>query len=50
MLTRWGRNLEPPAWDRPNLRSHWKRLAERPGVRRMLDEQGLEIPAFASAV
>jgi glutathione S-transferase len=47
MLTRWGRNLEPAAWDRPNLRSHWARLAERPGVRRMLDEQGLEIPAFA---
>jgi glutathione S-transferase len=47
MLTRWGRNLEPAAWDRPNLRSYWTRLAERPGVRRMLDEQGLELPVFA---
>jgi glutathione S-transferase len=49
MLTRWGRNLEPPAWDRPHLQNHWIRLAERPGVRRMLDEQGLELPAFARA-
>jgi glutathione S-transferase len=48
MLTRWGRNLEPAAWDRPHLRSHWTRLAQRPGVRRMLDEQGLELPAFAT--
>jgi glutathione S-transferase len=49
MLTRWGRNLEPAAWDRPHLRSHWTRLSERPGVRRMLEEQGLELPAFARA-
>jgi glutathione S-transferase len=48
MLTRWGRNLDPAAWDRPHLRDHWTRLAERPGVRRMLDEQGLELPAFAA--
>ncbi len=44
MLVRWGRRQEPPAWDRPNLGDHFKRLLERPGVRRMLDEQGLEIP------
>jgi hypothetical protein len=31
------------------LQNHWIRLAERPGVRRMLDEQGLELPAFARA-
>lgn len=47
MLIRWGRFLEPPAWDRPNLRAHWLRTLERPGVRRMLDEQGLELPEFA---
>ena len=44
MLVRWGRRQRPPAWDRPHLRSHFTRLVERPGVRRMLDEQGLEIP------
>jgi len=44
MLTRWGRRLEPAAWDRPNLRRHFLAALELPGVRRMLDEQGLEIP------
>jgi glutathione S-transferase len=44
MLTRWGRRLDPPAWDRPNLRRHFLATLELPGVRRMLDEQGLEIP------
>jgi len=44
MLTRWGRFLEPPAWERRNLRAHWLRTAELPGVRRMLDEQELETP------
>jgi glutathione S-transferase len=48
MLTRWGRRLEPPAWDRPNLRAHWLRTLELPGVRTMIDEQGLELPAFTS--
>jgi glutathione S-transferase len=47
MLTRWGRRLDPPAWDSPALRAHFLRLLERPGVRRMLDEQGLEPPALA---
>jgi glutathione S-transferase len=47
MLTRWGRNLEPQAWERPNLRAHFARTLTLPGVRRMLDEQGLELPAFA---
>lgn len=46
MLTRWGRNLEPAAWARPNLRDHFTRLIERPGVRRMMDEQGLAVPEF----
>jgi glutathione S-transferase len=49
MLTRWGRRLEPAAWERPALRAHFERLLERPGVRRMLDEQGLELPALDPA-
>jgi glutathione S-transferase len=47
MLTRWGRFLEPPAWERPNLRAHWLRTLELDGVRKMIDEQGLELPEFA---
>jgi len=47
MLTRWGRNLEPAAWDRPNLRAHWLRALERHGPRTALQEQGIERPAFA---
>jgi glutathione S-transferase len=46
MLVRWGRRLEPPAWERPSLRAHWLRLLERPGVRRALEEQRIEIPAL----
>jgi glutathione S-transferase len=46
MVTRWGRRLESPAWDRPNLRRHAVATLELPGVRRMLDEQGLEIPSL----
>jgi len=48
MLTRWGRRLEPPAWDRSNLRAHWLRTLEVGGVRKMIEEQGLELPAFAA--
>jgi glutathione S-transferase len=44
MVTRWGRRLDPPAWDRPNLRRHFLATLELPGVRRMMDEQGLEVP------
>ena len=47
MLTRWGRNLDPPAWERPYLRAHWLRTLELGGVRKMLEEQGLELPEFA---
>jgi len=47
MVTRWGRRLEPPAWDRPNLRAHFLRALALPGVRRMVDEQELELPPFA---
>ena len=47
MLTRWGRRLDPPAWDRPNLRAHFLRTLALPGVRRMVEEQGLELPDWA---
>jgi glutathione S-transferase len=48
MLARWGRRLEPAAWDRPNVRAHWRRTLELPGVRVMMDEQGLEPPDWAA--
>lgn len=41
MMTRWGRGLEPPASDSPHLGAHFARMLERPGVRRMMTEQGL---------
>jgi glutathione S-transferase len=50
MMTRWGRNLDPPAWDRPNIRAHWLRTLELPGVRRMIEEQGLQLPEFAARI
>jgi glutathione S-transferase len=46
MLVRWCRRLDPPAWDRQALRAHFLRLLDRPGVRRMMDEQGLEPPSL----
>ena len=49
MATRWGRRLESPAWDRPNIRSHFLRTLALPGVRRMIGEQELELPAWAAA-
>jgi glutathione S-transferase len=49
MLTRWGRFLEPAAWDRPNLRAHFLRALALPGVRRMIEEQRLELPDWAEA-
>jgi glutathione S-transferase len=47
MLTRWGRRLDPPAWDRPNLRAHFERTLALPGVARMVEEQGLDMPDWA---
>jgi glutathione S-transferase len=48
MLTRWGRFLEPAAWDRPNLRAHWLRTLALDGPRRTLAEEGLDPPEFAA--
>ncbi len=42
MLTRWGRRLERPAWSRPNIGDHYRRLSERPSVARMMERQGIE--------
>ncbi len=47
MLTRWGRFLEPPAWERPNLRAHFLRTLQLPGVRKVIEEQALDLPEFA---
>ena len=47
MLTRWGRFLEPPAWERPNLRVHFLRTLKLPGVGKMIEEQALELPELA---
>jgi glutathione S-transferase len=49
MVTRWGRRLEPPAWDRPHLRAHFLRTLALPGVQRMVEEQGLEVPDWAAS-
>lgn len=47
MVTRWGRRLDPAAWERENLRSHFLRTLRLPGVTRMIEEQGLELPDWA---
>jgi len=47
MLTRWGRQLDTPAWERPHLRAHFLRALALPGVRRMFEEEGLEVPEWA---
>jgi glutathione S-transferase len=48
MLTRWGRRLDSPAWDRPRLRAHFLRTLALPGVSRMVAEQGLDLPDWAA--
>lgn len=50
MLTRWGRHLAPPAWHSPNLRAHFTRTLALPGVRRMFDEEDLELPPWSTEV
>jgi len=41
MLTRWGRLHEPPAREGPNVRAHFERVLQWPGVQRMMVEEGL---------
>ncbi len=48
MLTRWGRRLESPAWDRPAIRGHFLRTLALPGVGRMVEEQQLDLPDWAA--
>lgn len=47
MLTRWGRQLDTPAWERPHLRAHFLRTLALPGVQRMFEEERLELPEWA---
>lgn len=47
MMSRWGRRLEPAAWERPNLREHFLRTLRLPGVALMVTEQRLELPDWA---
>jgi glutathione S-transferase len=48
MVTRWGRNLEPAAWDRPSVRAHFLRALELRGPSAAVEEQGLALPDFAA--
>ncbi|MEZ5100753.1 MAG: glutathione S-transferase family protein [Thermoleophilia bacterium] len=41
MLTRWGRRLEPRWWDAPALGDHYRRITERPAIRRVYEQEGL---------
>ena len=43
MLTRWGRRLDPPAWQLPGLRAHFVRTLRLSGVQRMIEEEELDI-------
>lgn len=47
MLTRWARHLDPPAWNLPHLRAHFRRTLALPGVHRAMEEEELEIPDWA---
>ena len=42
MLARWSRRQEVPAFRRPNLRAHWERVAARPAVVRVQEQEGLD--------
>lgn len=47
MITRWGRRIDPAAWERVNLRAHFLRTLALPGVRRTIEEEGLDLPDWA---
>ena len=42
MLTRWGRRLPEPWWDHANLGAHFRRIADRPSMRRVWELEGLD--------
>jgi glutathione S-transferase len=42
MVTRWGRRLEPKWWDGERLGTHYRLVGERPAVRRMREQEGLD--------
>ena len=48
MSVSWARRLDPPAWDRPHIRAHFLHTLALPGVRRMVAEQALELPDWAT--
>ena len=41
MLARWSRHQDVPAFRRPNLRAHWERVAARPAVARVQEQEAL---------
>jgi len=45
-LVRFGRHLDPPAWESHSIRAHFQRTASLAGVQRMLAEEGIELPEF----
>ena len=42
MLTRWGRRLPTPWWSAPNLAAHFRRVADRPSMRRVWEIDELD--------
>jgi glutathione S-transferase len=42
MLTRWGRRLPEKWWDRPSLGEHYRLVTERPAIKRVYEQEGLE--------
>lgn len=48
-LVRFGRHLDPPAWERDGIRCHFQRTASLAGVQRMLAEEHIELPHLDSS-